>query len=1432
MKNKKLKLSILLSLIFVFVSICFSSTVKAVSSNEELYLGIQEYRQTSDPENMGYAINNPDDNGTSEETMVGANIWKIVQYNSSSEQDNVYNTDTSFYCVKAGVGFSKTSTRQTYKKSYDFIKDKEEINSTNNTVLQSIVTTDNYYGIIALADLMYIPESSSEQDKENLIKNMFAENGIAEENIDKAYPVKLTDEDIDAVQQAALWYYTNYDSVAYEKVYNQYNKDLWFMYKTDKEQEYHSLSDYNPSGTLAGEQREEQAKMLYNYLITKANENIPAYKTGEKVSKNKITLYTDGVVYTQPTKGTCQPVITIEKRKDFDMALRKYITKIGDTTLSDTNSRVPSIDESTIAESGTATYSHKKDPVTVKTGDIVTYNIAIYNEGDKEGAVTKIVDQLPTGLKFKSLKTTGYTASYDEETNRVTITKEASNSKTLPAYTDGTQLETTSEIIEIECEVTQKADSTKQVILTNVAWIAEEYDAEDGITITTEVGQDRDSEPGTTPDVNKDNMQDYKGTTTETDLSQNIYYPGQQDDDDFEKLIVESKEFDLRLKKTIYDVNGTQVPERILSVDVSNLNKADSTGNKVTDADIEMNKTPVTVKKGDIIRYRIRVYNEGEIDGYASEISEDIPDGLEFMWSEQLEDELRQDPTLTDEEIEAILYNQLIWTPSDINTDTQKIEMVKTNYLAKGEGLEKTEEGVNLIKAFDSSKGYVDNGTEKNPDYRDIYIYMKVVSDNLSGTIIRNEAAVTGDTDENGDPVDDRDSEPENWPGKEPEHNYQDDEDYDNVILEDFDLALRKFIIAVSEDTQIEDDEYLKDENGRYTREPIVDTSKLNTVGTDGKLITTAVYNHPKNPVIVDKDDVIVYMLRIYNEGQISGYATEVTDYLPEGLDFVEGEFNTQYGWTYDEETREVKTTYLQNTLINKAETNESGEITLDYTEVPIMCKLNDKVEVNVAETNIAEISKSQDEDGTERNDRDSNEDNVNVPSEEEKPSYKDDETGEYIPGQEDDDDFEKVMVKPFDLALRKFITQVEKEEVTNRIPQVKYDSENNKITYEHSKEPVDVVTGNRVIYTIRVYNEGARDGYASEISDDIPAGLEFLPEDETNTEYRWVMYDKDGNETQEVENAVKITTDYLSKEQGEARMEEDSTIEENPALLKAFNPEEEISETNPDYADVKVAFKVTEPNTSDKVIVNSAQISEDTDKDGDPVEDEDSTPDEWNEGEDDQDKEYIKLNYFDLSLRKWVTQAIVIENGKETVTQTGHTAEQDPEPIVKVDLDRKKLNQVTVKFRFSIRVTNEGDIAGYAKEIKDYIPEGLKFEAEDNPGWTDLGNNVVSTDLLSDKLLQPGESAEVEILLTWINKEDNMGLKTNTAEISKDYNEKGVPDIDSTPDNKKEGEDDIDDAPVMLSVKTGQAKVYYTLGLIVLVTIAGGIVLIKKFVL
>ena len=209
-----------------------------------------------------------------------------------------------------------------------------------------------------------------------------------------------------------------------------------------------------------------------------------------------------------------------------------------------------------------------------------------------------------------------------------------------------------------------------------------------------------------------------------------------------------------------------------------------------------------------------------------------------------------------------------------------------------------------------------------------------------------------------------------------------------------------------------------------------------------------------------------------------------------------------------------------------------------------------------------------------------------------------------------------------------------------------------------------------------------------------------------------------------------------------------------------------------------------------------------------------------------------VKNGYFDLALRKWVTEAIVTENGKTVVTKTGHKAEDDPEEIVKVDLRKSKLNDVTVKFRYNIRVTNEGQIDGEATRIRDDIPEGLKFVPEDNPDWR-VENGKIVTDKLAGTTLKTGESAEVEILLTWINSENNMGVLINTAEIDDDHNAYGVPDRDSTPGNNVPGEDDIDDAPVMLTVKTGNELALYLaiiLGTALIVIV--GIVIIKKKVL
>ena len=205
----------------------------------------------------------------------------------------------------------------------------------------------------------------------------------------------------------------------------------------------------------------------------------------------------------------------------------------------------------------------------------------------------------------------------------------------------------------------------------------------------------------------------------------------------------------------------------------------------------------------------------------------------------------------------------------------------------------------------------------------------------------------------------------------------------------------------------------------------------------------------------------------------------------------------------------------------------------------------------------------------------------------------------------------------------------------------------------------------------------------------------------------------------------------------------------------------------------------------------------------------------------------------------KWVTTAIVTENGK-TVEYPSYHTQDDKSKVVDVNIPKDKLNDVVVKFVWQVKVENQGTIEGNALEIKEHIPEGLVFLPEDNKefGWVavDDSGRTVTTDYLKDTVLQPGETAEVTIVLTWVNGAENFGEKVNYAEISEDYNHYGWSDIDSKTNNfnKTPREDDEDQDKVMLQIKTGNKVViaYVVIGLAVLVIIAGGVAGIKKYVL
>ena len=96
--------------------------------------------------------------------------------------------------------------------------------------------------------------------------------------------------------------------------------------------------------------------------------------------------------------------------------------------------------------------------------------------------------------------------------------------------------------VQVECEIT--GDLKEGTKLTNVA------------EIKLDDGTDRDSTEGS---IDKSTITDeFSGNpSNKDDLSDsNYYYKGLQDDDDFEKLVIEGKQFDLSLKKFISKVNS------------------------------------------------------------------------------------------------------------------------------------------------------------------------------------------------------------------------------------------------------------------------------------------------------------------------------------------------------------------------------------------------------------------------------------------------------------------------------------------------------------------------------------------------------------------------------------------------------------------------------------------------------------------------------------------------------------------------------------------------------------------------------------------------------------------------------------------------------------------------------------------------------------
>ena len=203
------------------------------------------------------------------------------------------------------------------------------------------------------------------------------------------------------------------------------------------------------------------------------------------------------------------------------------------------------------------------------------------------------------------------------------------------------------------------------------------------------------------------------------------------------------------------------------------------------------------------------------------------------------------------------------------------------------------------------------------------------------------------------------------------------------------------------------------------------------------------------------------------------------------------------------------------------------------------------------------------------------------------------------------------------------------------------------------------------------------------------------------------------------------------------------------------------------------------------------------------------------------------KTNVFDLSMEKQITK-VTVQNEKETKTYN-----YDGLDLAMVQIDPEYYVGTTVIVEYTMTVTNEGDIEGYVNDIVDYLPAAFKFTSELNKDWYLSEDGKLHNNSLENEKVAAGESKEVKLILTkTIASEEETGRFSNTAEIAKCSNEDGIEDVDSLPNNKVTGEDDMSTASIIISVTTGKTLQYIFIVLLVITAISTTVYIInKKFI-
>lgn len=235
-----------------------------------------------------------DDDG---DETVGNDIYTVVREAIQTifkigelKEDGKLNFDSAYYCLRAGLGFGSTEEILANGVEYSKLADlsdastiKKYFKDTLKVDLSNEQLAANYNSICWIIDNMYLPKNENAVEmKTELFKNV---QKYAEENgklsLGDSMLIEdslLTDDDIEVVQQIAIWYFTNYDENGEDNSLSLADTvDLANLLQINGTQASNNTEEsYNKN-------RANQMNILYRYFVDTA-------KTATKVTPVELEL--------------------------------------------------------------------------------------------------------------------------------------------------------------------------------------------------------------------------------------------------------------------------------------------------------------------------------------------------------------------------------------------------------------------------------------------------------------------------------------------------------------------------------------------------------------------------------------------------------------------------------------------------------------------------------------------------------------------------------------------------------------------------------------------------------------------------------------------------------------------------------------------------------------------------------------------------------------------------------------------------------------------------------------------------------------------------------------------------------------------------------------------------------------------------------------